>query len=298
MKRELGDQYNRQPEDRPFAPNNHLLTPLGDQEKYNAQRSCVRTLEAWASGPFGNATELLSLEPIRLSVKSQTYRAHMKGTSVIVKRHAHQKNYTLELLALELLTQGASVPRLIGQLDRKKILVLEDLERSFRTDYIDQVCDVSRSLGQLHECAGLRPRMLLQLFPGFNLKSLLTNQQAETSGGKSARNLFTFLMGILGPEYVPFCLGDLKPEHLLDRKGQCVFVDLETFQLGVPEQFDILSLINLAPRRRLTSNEWRRVLSSYVTGRNAEEPYMSMSDLILSLRLAAKTFGFPRNLAP
>lgn len=163
----------------------------------------------------------------------------------------------------------------------------------FIADSLEKLCHVANALGRLHGTAGLRPILLSKLFPALTIKEIINGRENlfGAQDTEAIRQLLFLLKDALGDNYVPFSLGDLKSEHVRGSWTTCRFIDLETLRVGVPEQFDVLALINLAPSFKLAPDDWDMVISVYLQGRAHSEAYIPFDTMRESLRLAAKGFG-------
>jgi hypothetical protein len=280
---------------RPFTPQNYVLSSLNEQDKIFAQNECIEILKSSFDSPLKNYKKELTLEPIQVSSKSQVYRASLETGSIIVKRHSKAKNYFSELLAYELLSGRSPIPKLLNSLDSSQIILLEYIPLPFYIDSIEKLCKAAASLGKIHQCLGLRPEVLTHLFPHATLGRLLEERayiwQVEDS--QAIQELLEFSVSLLGNDYVPLAIGDLKSSHLLESQQKCLFTDLESFVIGLFEQIDLLSLVNLAPGYQLDLRSWTLVIDAYQNSRKDFNYPLSTTDLLMTMKLTAKGLGLP-----
>lgn len=280
---------------RPFAPGHQLLVPLGPK----AVNECVRRCRDLLVSRHGANPETLVLRPLRVTGKSQVVQCSRDGDTWVWKHHAQRFAFEHELAALRLYAATARVPRLLAQDEQEQVLLLEHLPRPFLVRQPADVGSVAWALGAVHAIADARD--LERCFPAAAIGSWLqsaADRPAWVVDADAMQRALHLIASCCGAGHVPLGVGDIKPEHLFERDRRCVFIDLEGFRPGLPQQLDLLSLLNVAPGERLTQGQWADVLRIYQAARWAARPGMTCRELHLSIRLVGIAVGLPAELLP
>lgn len=210
-----------------------------------------------------------TLQTLHATDKSQVYLTSSKeGASLVLKRHAFAEAYRIESVALSLCRATDCTGRMFFALDGMQTIAMEYLPQAFAVDSEDALCAVAYAMATVHHLAGLREHVLTP-FVGDGCLARLAETRTYLSWVPEPdwfSRLLAVSVDFFGADYIPVSLGDIKCDHLKERDGRCVFIDLDGFRIGVPEQVDLVSLINVAPPT-LEKMPWPDIAMAYCLGR-------------------------------
>lgn len=279
---------------RPFAPGHRTLAPLGADAIERWVRRCRDHLAACQ----GVDADRVAVRALRVSEKSQVFACSADGSTCVWKHHRDPVGFAHELAALCLFAPTQRVPRLLAHDAEEQVLLLEHLSRAFRVERTEDLVAVARALGDVHATADSTD--LEQHLPGASIGGWLeqaTAFPAWISDPEAMQRALRLVASRSGAAHVPVGIGDLKSEHLFQRDG-CVFVDLECARPGLPQQLDLVALLNVAPGGRLTPAQWESVLCVYQATRWSRRAAMPLRELRESVRLVGVAIGIRAECLP
>lgn len=274
-----------------------MFTEEQQQEMYS---SFSQSLHGWEASPFKSQRHQLDIQRLLVEDRTQLYLLRVgDGEPMVAKRHSDWATYYLELRGFELLGNQAPIPGLIAASDSGQFIVMEYVPDSWETKTTSDLCEVAKALGRLHACGSRNSRFLKSFTQEATLGFLIrnTDSYAWVEDVEALREALSLSAFKLGESYVPIHLGDFKESHVRARDGECVLIDLETVRVGGIESFDILSLLNIAPEKKLEPGEWVAVAKAYIAGRDSVgELSLSVSETLTTLHLTSVALGLPANL--
>lgn len=263
--------------------------------------SFSQAIHGWEASPFKSRRQQLDIQPLLVEDRTQIYLVRTgEGQQVVAKRHSDWMTYFRELRGFELLGSQAPIPRLIAASDSHQFIVMEYLPDSWQTKTTPDLCEVAKALGRVHACGSRNSRFLKSFSQEASLGFLIrnTDSYAWVEDVEALREALSLSSLKLGESYVPIQLGDLKDGHLRAREGECALIDLETLTVGGIEWFDILSLLNITPNKKLDANDWIALVQAYIAGRDSVgELALSISDTLTTLHLTAVALGLPLSVS-
>jgi hypothetical protein len=271
-----------------------------EEQQQSMQSAFSQALHGWEAGPFKNSRHQLDIRPLQVEDRTQLYLVGTgEGQPVVAKRHSDWMTYFRELRGFELLGSQAPIPRLIAASDSNQFIVMEYLPDSWKTETTPHLCEVAKALGRLHACGSRNSRFLKSFSQEATLGFLIrnTDSYAWVEDVEALREALSLSLK-LGESYVPIQLGDLKDGHLRAREGECALIDLETLTVGGIEWFDILSLLNITPNKKLDASDWVALVQAYIAGCDSVgELALSISDTLTTLHLTAVALGLPASVS-
>ena len=262
--------------------------------------SFSQSLHGWEASPFKSKRHQLDIQRLLVEDRTQLYLVRVgDGHQMVAKRHSDWATYYRELRGFELLGSQAPIPGLIAASDSGQFIVMEYVPDTWETKTTSDLCEVARALGRLHACGSRNSRFLKSFTQEATLGFLIRNTDSydwveDVEALREALSLSAFK---LGESYVPIHLGDFKEGHVRARDGECVLIDLETVSVGGIESFDILSLLNIAPNKKLEPSEWVALATAYIAGRDSVgELSLSVSETLTTLHLTSVALGLPSSL--
>lgn len=261
--------------------------------------SFSQSLYGWEASPFKAKRHQLDIQRFLVEDRTQLYLVRAgEGQQMVAKRHSDWATYYRELRGFELLGSQAPIPRLIAASDSGQFIVMEYLPDAWDIETLP-IYEVAKALGRVHAC-GSRNARFLKSFTQENTVGFLirnTDSYAWVEDVEALREALSLSSFKLGESYVPIELGDMKQGHLRARDGECVLIDFETLTVGGIEWFDILSLLNITPNKKLEPSDWVALVKGYIAGRDSVgELSLSVSDTLTTLHLTAVALGLPSSV--
>jgi hypothetical protein len=234
-----------------FAPNSVELRAIDAREMVERVRLAKIVLQT----VFTSVNIKFDLSIMQATNKSQVYVFELGCERVVAKFFEKTKDFECEVGGY-LLWRGGPIQRLIYQNIKEKLLITSFANGKPFEHSMHSAAAVAKGLGHLHLAAQR------------NFERLPTHLRSQRTVGflraKARGNHSTLLdawMRLVGEEYVPIALGDLKPEHALIHRGICNFVDLETTCVGQLQLHDLLCLSNFVNCSNPFFYFWRNNLS-------------------------------------
>jgi|GEM_PF-6550592 hypothetical protein len=241
------------------------------------------------NNPFG--TELVALEAISSTNKSQVYKVVANGEPIAVLKKAESSDsYFKETLAYEFLG-NAILPRLIAAIPSNQILILEYLAKPACLRAADDLKRVIDTIAFAHSLLSITGSEVLQLF---DVASLLAPERI-TPDQSFWRDIFALYRLELGGDYLPICVGDIKTEHIFEKGGRCFLVDLETFTVGGLEPMDLVLFADMIPVHLRNQKIFRWLLEHYRSTRlNIGANSLRTESLLAVTRNIASKYGLAK----
>lgn len=244
------------------------LRPLANVELSAAFAVCHEVVSKWGDKQGLNVR---SLRPLKASTKSQVFQACLGSLSVVIKRHSQAQNYWRERFALELLSQDACVPMVYETDDDRHLLISQYVSASGRSGLDPE--SLGRCLARLHGINHARQHALLAVEAVVGPWRRDAQLNDRTAAPKQWNTFMRAVRAYYGESYQPVSVIDIKAEHFRRLDGRLVFVDLDSFTIGVPEPFDLLATCrNIIGRITGGSRARRDFLATYAAERAALLP--------------------------
>jgi hypothetical protein len=243
----------------------------------------------------GNRNVSLEMKTLRASNKSQVFLADIDGSRSVVKVHEESSTFNSELFALVLFNESNLTPKLLSYNERRRILELEYFEKPQDSLSEDRLTGFAKYLAEFH--GNLAVRAVLS---SSDYADLRCGKIADAQRNSSARSReyhaylesLVLLAEVFGDDYVPFAAGDIKQEHLFLKDEKIVMLDFDSFRLGVLEQIDLLSVLNLTETIDFSSGELRDFIECYLNfRRSAGRLSIDVGLYLRSVGLAAESVG-------